>query len=425
MRVRAYRNYFLILLMTILAFNNADRLTLGIVLQDVQKDLLLSDTQLGLLTGIAFSLFYAVMGIPIARWADRGNRATIIAVTTLTWSVAVALCGTAKTFLQLILIRIAAAVGEAGCLPPAHSLIADTFPRAERPRAVARYMIGGPVALTIGYFAAGWLNQFLSWRKTFLIVGAPGLLLAILAYLTLKDPRESIKSNVAPELTIAAEDDAQTNIPLKEVWRSLWSNAAFRHLVICYSVWAFFGVGILQWQPTFFIRSFGLRTGELGSWFAFIHGVCGGLGIYLGGEWAARYAANNERRQLNACAVAFIFFAFLNAAAYLVPLPLESFGLLALAAFGGNMVQGPFFATVQTLIEPPMRAMSIALMLFFSNLIGNGLGPLAAGVMSDAMRGRMGQDSLRYALVVLCPGYFWAAWHLWRASQAMARTPIQ
>src|SRR5688500_12783235 len=180
------RNYLLALLTTILAFNYIDRLALGLLLEDIKADLALTDTQLGFLTGIAFALFYAVMGIPIARWADRGNRVTIISLTTALWSVAVALCGAAGSFVQLLVIRAGVAVGEAGCHPPALSLIADYFTRAERPRAVARYMLGWPLALLIGYFAAGWLNEFWGWRATFVILGLPGLVLAALARFTLK-----------------------------------------------------------------------------------------------------------------------------------------------------------------------------------------------------------------------------------------------
>src|SRR5688500_7120279 len=150
------RNYLLALLTTILAFNYVDRLALGLLLEDIKADLALTDTQLGFLTGIAFALFYAVMGVPIARWADRGNRVTITALTTALWSVAVALSGMAGSFVQMMLIRVAVAVGEAGCQPPALSLLSDHFTRAERPRAISRYLLGWPLALLVGNVAAGW-----------------------------------------------------------------------------------------------------------------------------------------------------------------------------------------------------------------------------------------------------------------------------
>src|SRR5688500_3715382 len=175
-----YKQYLLAVLLVVLASNYVDRLALGLLLQDIKVDLSLSDTQLGLLSGIAFALFYSVMGIPIARWADCGNRVTIITLTTALWSAAVALCGLAGSFGQLMLIRIGVAVGEAGCIPPAHSLIADYFTRAERPRAVSIYMLGASFAVVIGYFGAGWLNEFYGWRVTFMLLGLPGLVLAAL-----------------------------------------------------------------------------------------------------------------------------------------------------------------------------------------------------------------------------------------------------
>src|SRR5579864_8398962 len=173
MRSNTYKNYLLVLLMAILVFNFVDRLALGVVLQDIGADLHLTDTQLGLMSGIAFAIFYSVMGVPIARWADRGNRVTIIWLTT-------ALCGLAGTFVQLLLIRIVVGVGEAGCAPAGHSLIAEHFTRAERPQATAIFALGAPLSIVIGYFMTGWLNQLYGWRVTFIFLGLPGLALAAL-----------------------------------------------------------------------------------------------------------------------------------------------------------------------------------------------------------------------------------------------------
>jgi MFS family permease len=415
---KAYKNYLLTLLMVILAFNFADRMALGIVLQDIKTDLDLSDTQLGFLTGIAFALFYAVMGVPIARWADRGNRIAIISITASLWSVAVALCGAATSFFQLLLIRVGVAVGESGGVPPALSLISDYFSRSERARAVARYMLGMQLALLVGYFAAGWWNELHGWRSTFVILGVPGLLLAALAHFTLREPRRQkvVRGMTAPP--VAPVQASSPEPTFKEVCRTLWTIVAFRHLLFCFSVWYFFGYGVLQWTPAFFIRSHGLATGELGAWLAAIYGIAGALGVYLGGELASRFAAGNERRQLIACAMAFVFFPALNAYAFLAPTAHLAFAALAFACLG-NMAQGPILATMQTLVPPRMRAMSIAIVYLFANLVGMGLGPLAAGAMSDALRPWFGEESLRYALAMLCPGYLWAAWHLWRASRTV------
>lgn len=418
----SYKNYLVILLLVILAFNNVDRLALGLLLQDIKVDLQLSDTELGFLGGMAFALFYSIMGIPIARWADRGNRVTIITLTTALWSAAVALCGFAANFVQLLLIRIGVAVGEAGCISPAHSLIASHFSRAERPRAVAKYMLGYPLSSVIGYFLAGWLNELYGWRTTFILLGLPGLALAALAWFTLKDPRRQALAATSALQTTAEEPTPAGNAhSLKEVFTVLWANRSFRHLLLCISVQYFFGYGDMQWKPAFFIRSFGLDTGTVGTWFAVIYGVGGFLGIYFGGVMASRYAAQNERLQLVVIAVAYSAFGILSSCIYLSPNVYMAFGFLALAVAGGAITAGPLFATIQTLVPPHMRATSIALVYLFANLIGMGLGPLAAGALSDVLRAMYGEESLRYALLLLSPGYLWCGWHLWRASKTVTQ----
>jgi predicted MFS family arabinose efflux permease len=411
-----YKNYLLVLLLIIFAFNFVDRVVLGLVLQDIKNDLHLSDTQLGFLTGIAFALFYSVMGIPIARWADHGNRVTIISITAAIWSVGVALCGAVGSFLQLLLVRIGVAVGEAGCVPPAHSLIADYFTRAERPRAVAIYMLGAPLSAIIGYFLAGWLNEYYGWRLTFMMMGLPGFALAALAWLTLREPR---RERPATEHLNAAAPPPQAS--LKEVLATLQANATFRHLLLCFSVTYFFGAGTSQWLPTFFIRSYEMQTGELGSWFAAILGLGGILGTYLGGEWASRRAARNERLQLQAMSLVLPCIGVLWACIYLAPNRELAFASMALAALGSTMASGPMFATIQTLVPERMRAVAISIIYLFANLIGMGLGPLAAGALSDAFRPWAGDESVRYASLTLCSGYLWAAWHLWRASRTVER----
>jgi MFS transporter, Spinster family, sphingosine-1-phosphate transporter len=420
---RDRRGYLLNLLMVILAFNYVDRLALGLLLQDIKLDLDLSDTQLGFMSGIAFAVFYSVMGIPIGRWADRGNRAIIIGVTTAMWSAAVALCGTAANFWQLLLIRIGVAVGEAGCVPPAHSLIADHFTRSERPRAVARYMLGVPLSVLIGYFFAGWLNEFYGWRVTFALLGLPGLVLAVLAWFTLSEPRRAnLTRQLDPAGTAASHPTQLQAAPsLKQICLTLAGDTTFRHVLFGFSVIYFFGYGISKWQPAFFVRTYGMQSGELGSWFAVTYGLVGLLGTYLGGELASRYASNNERLQLKAMAILFLGFGATQAAVYLSPNQYTAFGCLSLAVLGFNVANGPLFATIQTLVPEHMRAVSIAIVYLFANLIGMGLGPLATGALSDAFRPWAGEDSLRYALLTLCPGYLWAAWHLWRASKTVTQ----
>lgn len=404
------RRYLLVLLTVILAFNYVDRFAMGLLVEDIKRDLALSDTQLGLLTGLAFALFYSVMGLPIARWADRGDRVTILSLTTALWSAAVALCGIAANFGQLLAIRIGVAVGEAGCYSPALSLLSDHYDRSERPRAVARFMLGIPLAMIIGYFVAGWINELYGWRVTFVVIGLPGLILAALAYWTLTEPRRGLdRAEVANSVPTE---------PLRSVCRTLYANIAYRHLLLCFSIWGFFGYGIMQWQPAFFIRSYGIDTGALGTWLVIVAGFGGLAGTWAGGELAARYAANNERRQLLTVAVVYALLAISGAAVYLAPTIEWAFAALAITSIGGAGASGPLFAASQTLVPPHMRATSIAVMYFFCNLIGLGLGPLAVGALSDALQPALGRESLRYALLAFAPGYLWCAWHLWRAGQA-------
>lgn len=411
MQTAAYKRYLLIVLMVILACNFTDRLALGIVLQDIKTELALSDTQLGFLSGIAFALFYSIMGIPIARWADRGNRVTIITITTALWSAMVALCGMAGSLVQLLLLRVGVAVGEAGCLPPAQSLIADYFSRSERPRVVGIYTMGAPLALVFGYFAAGWLNQLYGWRTTFVILGLPGLALAVLAGCSLREPR-----NLGFRATARQIDSPS----VKEVIVTLWGNATFRSTLLCIAVSNFFLVGILQWLPTFFVRSYGLATGEIGTWLALSIGVSGVLGNYWGGALASRYAANDERRQLRAVGFLYGAYGLLSTGAYLVADPYLAFVFLGAGGLVLAATNGPLFATIQTLIPPRMRALAMAVVLLFANLIGMGLGPLAAGALSDALRPSFGEESLRYALLAMCPGFALCVWFVWHASRTVA-----
>jgi MFS family permease len=424
MRTHRYRNYLLTLLLLVLAFNYVDRGALGLMLQDIKVDLKLSDTQLGFLTGIAFAMFYSVMGIPIARWADRGNRVTIISLACLIWSVMVVLCGFAGNFLALLLIRVGVAVGEAGCVPPALSLIAEYFTRAERPRAVSIYMMGIPLSVLFGFFVAGWLNEFYGWRITFMLLGLPGLILATLAHFTLREPRREKPAKTVAEPSfspIEIPPPLQPGLAITEVCRILLRNRTFYHLLLGYSVMSLFGFGIWQWAPAFFVRSYGLKTGEIGLWFALIWGLGGSLGTYWGGRLASLYASNNERLQLRVIAIMVASFAVVAPFIFLTHNHYVSFGLMGLAAIALRTFDGPLFATIQTLVSPHMRAMSIAILFLIANLIGMGLGPLAAGILSDALRPLFGEESLRYALLVLSPGYLWAGWHLWHGSKTVTR----
>jgi MFS family permease len=409
----------LILLMVILVSNYVDRTVLSLLLQSIKVDLALSDTQLGLLSGIAFTLFYAVVGIPIARWADRGNRVLIISLATTIWSVAVALCGAAAAFVHLLIIRVCVGVGEAGLAPPAHSLIADFFNRSERPRAVSTFKLGVPISLIIGYLGAGWLNELFGWRLTFVLLGLPGLFLGVLAWFTLREPRATGQRKPPPKKNADKLDAAADGPTTWQVVHYLAGNSSFRLLIFAYALVTLFGTGISKWQPAFFIRTYGISTGELGSWLALMSGGGALIGTFLGGYLATRYAANDERLQLRTMAFAYAAFGFIYMGIFIVQDIYWAFALMGLASIGGNIVVGPLFAMTQSLVPGRMRATALAIMYLVANLIGGGLGPLSVGILSDALFLAAGQDSLRIALALLAPGFALSGLFAWRASRTI------
>jgi MFS family permease len=407
-----YKKYMLVVLLVISAFNYSDRLALNLVQQNIKTDLHLSDTELGFLTGLAFALFYSVMGIPIARWADRGNRISIIALTTGLWSLMVALSGVAANFAQLVLIRIGVAIGEAGCIPPAYSLIGEYFSRPERPRAMGVYMLGAPLSAFIGYMVAGWLNDWFGWRMMFLLLALPGLGLAVLAWFTLREPRR-----ISADVVHAPPPPQQG---MKEVFRALWVIPTYRRMLLAYSVSIFFSSGLSQWLPTFFIRSHGLRTGQVGTLFALAFGLSGFVGIYGGGALASRYAPSNERLQLRILILLTAGLLILRPISFLLASTSGAIVLMIACALAVYVGEGPLFAIFQSLVPGRMRATSISIVYLCANLCGMGLGPLAVGRLSDFLRPWAGEESLRYAMVIACGGYLWVIWQLWRASQTVS-----
>lgn len=408
-----YKHYMLLLLTMVAAYNYVDRLVLSLLLEDIKAELTLSDTQLGLLTGIAFSLFYAIAAIPIARWADRGNRNTIVSLTTLLWSGMVSICGMVTSFAQLLLVRVGVAVGEAGCLPPAQSLITEQYDRAERPRAMAIYWLCYPIAVIFGYLAGGWLAERFGWRDTFILMGLPGILLALIVKLTLREPR----LNKDP-----VSDSANDYPSFKEVLVTLWQEVTFRYIVIAFCVGYFFATGLIQWLPTFFIRSHAMSVSELGTWFAISWGVFGLLGGYIGGMVTTQYAAKNESLQMRAIAVICVINGFLFVAICLSPNPYTALSLLCGVGFLANTSNGAVFSAIQSLVNDRMRSTAIALVFFIANLIGLGLGPVSLGALSDFLAPTLGEESLRYSLALFSPGYLVVAFYYWRASTTIAKS---
>jgi len=402
-----YKHYLLIVLTVVAAFNYLDRFVLSLLLEPIKQEFKLNDSQLGFLTGFGFALFYAVAGIPIARWADRGNRNIIVAVTTGLWSAMVVLCGLVGNFTQLLLVRVGIAVGEAGCLPTASSLIADYFDRTERPRAMAIYWLCVPLAVVIGYMGGGWLADHFGWRITFVVIGVPGILLALLAKLTLREPRLKQVKQVVQQPSF------------KEVLLTFWQQPTLRYIVTAFSVAYFFSMGFSQWLPTFFIRSYNMEVSEIGAWFALAWGGFGILGTYLGGYLANRYAACREGLQMRGCALVFAISGLLYLGLFLSSNQYQSVTFMSVVGMIGAMCNGVIFSAIQSLVSERMRSVTLALIFLFANLIGLGFGPLVVGALSDLLAPAFGQESLRYALAAFAPGLAWVAIFYWKASNTI------
>ena len=407
-RLRVGRNYALAILVIVYTFNFIDRQILSILLEPIKRDLGLSDTAMGMLTGFAFALFYATLGIPIARFADRGNRRNLIAWALAIWSGATALSGLAMNFWHLLAARIAVGVGEAGCSPPAHSMIADYFPASQRATALGIYSLGIPFGIMFGLFAGGWINEFFGWRAAFFVVGIPGLLLAVLVRFTIREPERGMAEG-------RVADAAQPTIA--ETLGYLWKKRSFRHLAFGGALTAFVGYGVVTWVPAFLIRSFGMGTGEIGTYFGLILGIPGGIGIALGGYLADRFGAKDTRWYLWTTAVALIIATPFSLWAYLATSSAMVFLALIIPVILGNFYQATTFSQAQGLVELRMRAVAAGILLFILNIIGLGLGPQVVGILADLLKPSFGSEALRYSLLICSVVNIWAAYHYFVAGK--------
>jgi MFS family permease len=390
----AYRWYALGLLFVVYIFNFIDRQILGILAQPIKEDLGLSDTQMGFMGGIAFAIFYTFVGIPIARLADRGVRRNILAVCLTIWSGMTALCGFAGNFIQLLLARIGVAVGEAGGSPPSHSMISDIFPQHQRATALGIYALGIPVGTMLGNLLGGWINDAFDWRTAFIIVGLPGILLAVLVRLTLREPRRGMSETVKPA---AATGEAP---PVMFVFKALWNRRSFRYLSLGAALHAFVGYGVGYWIPAFFMRSHEFSTSEIGTALFWL-GVPGMAGTFLGGWLCDRFARRDQRWYVwlpglaTLVSVPFAYYVYTHDA------PWFALWVYAVPVFLGAFYLGPTFSLTQSLVGLRMRALAASILLFVLNIIGLGLGPQFVGILSDLLREVHGIESLRMALVIV------------------------
>lgn len=385
-----YTWYVVLLLTVVNVFSYMDRMALAMLAPFIKADLSLSDSQLGLLTGLAFSLFYAMCGIPIARWADRGTRRNIIALALTVWSAMTALSGGAQNFWHLFSARVGVGAGEAGCLPPAQSIICDYVPFQRRPGVFAIHNFGNYAGLMVGLVLAGWLGESIGWRSTFLALGAPGLVLALIVRFTLREPVRGVLDMRNPN---------QATLSLGATLVVLWRCKTYRLLTLFYVLNGFVQYGLNQWWPSFYVRIFGLSLSSIGISLGLAIGVGSGLGLLAGGLLANRVVARDIRAPLRIGAGATVLALPAALVSLFTSSPVISILMVSLTAFFWSASNGPIVATATGVVNSSMRATAAAINILFASVLGFGLGPFCVGLLSDLLAPSVGTLSLRYALL--------------------------
>lgn len=407
----AYRRYALFLLFLVFTSSHIDRQILAILLEPIKHELSLSDTQLGFLSGIAFAIFYATLGIPMAMWADRSNRRNIITLALATWSGMTVLCGMAANFWQLALARIGVGVGEAGSSPPSHSIIADMYPPNERATAMGTFSLGINCGLLVGFAVGGWINQWYGWRAAFWVVGAPGLALALLVRYSLREPPRGYAEGLHAASIVAPS--------LREVVAYMWETPSLRHIAMGTTLASFVGYGVVLWLPSFLIRSHGLQSGTIGTLLALGFGVFGAVGTYMGGQLADRLGKRDIRWSVWVVSIAILLAFPFSLAFYLTQTTSTALTIGLVPALLGGTYLAPSFALNQGLVSVRMRSVASAVLLFILNIIGLGLGPQTVGFVSDLLSVSYGSESLRYALLMLTCVNIWTAFHYFMAGRTL------
>jgi MFS family permease len=392
-----------------------DRMILSILFPNIQAEFGLSDTQLGLLGGITFALFYATMGLPGARLSDQYNRKYIIIASLVIFSLMTAFSGMAAGFISLLLFRIGVGIGEAGVNPASHSIIADYFPPQRRGFAMAILMLGGSFGMMLGFVGGGFIAEAYGWRIALVSVGVPGVLLAVFMAKLLKEPvRGTFETETPPPPP-----------PILATAAAMWANPAMRHLIAASIIAGMVSYGLTQWLPTFFMRSHDLSQSETGMLIAGVFGILGAIGALVAGKWFDRLSIRGFQYGLWMIAIVPFF-----------SMPFFVLGLLAdnlttamllfiVPGFCANFFLGPTLAMVQTLSPVHVRAVTAAIKMLFLNLIGLGLGPLLVGVLSDVLSPSYGEQALAVALAYFTLLGLWGSLHFWLCGRAIAKQQAQ
>ncbi len=388
-----YLNYVLVLLTMIYVFNFADRQILVILQESIKNEFQLSDTELGLLSGFIFAIFYVVLGIPIAQYADRGNRRNIVAGALGLWSIMTAISGYAGNFLQLLLARMGVAVGLAGESPSAHAMISDYFPKEKRSAAFSFYSTGLYIGILIAFLMGGYLNQHYGWRRAFFVMGIPGIIFSLLFFVTVKEPKKGA--------TDVRESTSGKTYSLRTALKLLFSNKIILYLTIGTAQHLFCIYALLNWTPSFLSRLHGMKSMDIGISLALIFGVGGAIGTYVRRLLTDRLGKRDKRYYLRVPAYSVLISILFTTGALFFQNNFLTLFCLGVSAFLQSIYLGPFIAIAHSLVPASMRALSSAILLFMLNLFGLGFGPLVVGIISDLLKPSLGIESLRWALTII------------------------
>lgn len=423
----AYQRYAVGLLLAIYILNFFDRQVINILAEPIRHDLHLADWQIGMMTGIAFAMLNVAFSLPLARLADRHDRPYILGGAVAVWSAFTAVCGTARGFGSLLLARMGVGAGESACTPIAHSLICDYTPRERRAAALSIYHMGVPIGSLFGMAIGGVLSDAYGWRHAFFIAGAPGILFALLAVFTLREPRRQLARQVEAATERASFGEALRYLAGKRSYWFVSLGAALK---------AFIAYGHAVFVAAFFLRTHGpglaalgeplhlKAAGFLGLALGLVNGICGVVGIWLGGKIADRAAARDLRAYCRIPAFALLAALPFQVAAYWVDSVPVALALIAVSAVIGSLWYGPVHTVETSVVPPHMRATSSAIVTLQINLIGLGLGPLFIGLLSDLFQSGLGVGKGEGAQLALTASAFLAlpAFALfWTAQRTMAK----
>jgi predicted MFS family arabinose efflux permease len=403
------RRYVLAILVLVYTFNFIDRQILAILLPSIKAEFGVNDSVLGFLAGSAFAIFYATLGVPIALIADRWNRRNLIAIALAVWSGMTALSGAALSVTQLALARVGVGIGEAGCSPPAHSMISDYYPPEKRSAAMGIYTAGISIGIMIAYLAGGWVAQNIGWREAFFIVGVPGLILALIVRFTVREP---VRGQSEGRL------DSDERPGILYVARYLCRRRSFLHMAFGSGLAAFGGYAVISFFPSFLYRSHGMDIAEIGVYLGLILGIAGAAGFAGGGYFADHIGRSRRSNSLNGVAGATLISWLFMIPVYLVSSPYVALAIFVVPAALSNFYLATTIAQTQSLVGLRMRAVASAILFFILNIIGLGLGPQLTGILSDVLATGFGAESMRYALLVITAVISpWSAFHYFLAAR--------